>query len=170
MLATIVADIGAELAARRVTVEVRTGRRWLTQRDGAPPRIVFVSLGAEAMPAQQTRARAPGQATGTGTARRLWTRAVQVAAHIWAKGSGGLDDYGACEVLLAQLVQAMQAILSRGSYEYIGEAAPEGDEAVTTNGEVLIARFRIFIPITDAAWTNAPGVTPDITDEIEITG
>ncbi len=81
----------------------------------------------------------------------LHTRGQVLYARVWAA------DYGPCEVLAQQLVQAVREV-TVGSYKLTGWDAPAGDDDNTRRGEQIVVTFELSIPIV--GWTLATVTNP----------
>jgi hypothetical protein len=79
-----------------------------------------------------------------GNPRPLWTRNIQLYAHVWA------EDFERAESLFLNLVQAVHHVAA-GSYAFGGETWPTEDTDADwlKDGAIVIVLFGVRMPITD---------------------
>lgn len=118
-----------------------------------PPRVIWVPLGGRTTTATKSGG------DGVRNPGALWSRTVQLNAHIWA------DDITAAEALAGHLVAAMHFVIC-GSYSVTGETWDT--KGATDEGVLCIIEFQLRMPFTRERLAQVVPETIAVTPEIEV--
>lgn len=102
---------------------------------GAPPRVVWVPVGGNIAPPT------PQGYRDTTNPRPLWTRSVNLVAHVWG------PDFEATEDMVEAIARALYATCSHHSVQLTSEQWV-AEDATARLGDVCLLGFTLAIPVT----------------------
>lgn len=109
------------------------------------------------------------EANGGSVPRCLRTRLLSVDCYLWAGGPAPTDDYSATELLLSQVLTAIDHIYP-GAYQFGGEKWLEQGSEANILGHRCIAEFGFKLPVNEFTPTNPKSAVQvtEITQTVEI--
>jgi hypothetical protein len=139
------------------------GKEFLDAQE-PPPRIVFVPRTASYDAPDPHRM----PASGPVNQRALYTRVIQVEAHIWQKGTPNADppdDLDATEQLLNEFLAAGKR-MAWGAFEPQGDAWELDDEPVVDLGRSVLLTFQLRVPVMEPSNLKAKVTSLPVTTQV----